>query len=71
MTEFTIDDIVPTVGPINNRNKKEKDRNFVVFYNNVKDSTWPDAKSIDEFYKLPNHIQHECINTFGLVLPTK
>jgi hypothetical protein len=71
LTEFTIDDIVPTVGRKNNINKQEKDRAFVIFYNNVKDSTWPDAKSIDEFYKLPKHIQHECINTFGLMLPTK
>jgi hypothetical protein len=72
LTEFTIDDIVPTAGRLDSFiNKKEQDRTFALFYNNVKDSTWPDAKSIYEFYKLPEHIQRECIDTFGLVLPTK
>lgn len=72
LTELTIDNIVSTVGRMeSSNNKKKQDRAFVAFYNNVKDSAWPDSKSIDEFYKLPEHIQHECINTFGLVLPTK
>ena len=72
LTEFTVDDIVSTVGRLDDRiNKKEKDQAFVKFYNNVKDTTWPEVNSIDDFYRLPEHIQHECINNFGLILPTK
>jgi hypothetical protein len=72
LTEFTIDDIVSTVGRLDDRiNKKEKDLAFVKFYNNVKDTTWPEANSIDDFYKLPEHIQNECINNFGLILPAQ
>ena len=31
------------------------------FYNNVKDSTWPECNSVDDFYNLPAHVQEECI----------
>jgi len=72
LTQFTVDDIVSTVGRLDDRiNKKEQDQAFAKFYNNVKDVAWPEAKSIDDFYNLPEHIQNECINTFGLILPTK
>ena len=34
-------------------------------YYNIKDSTWPDIHSVDDFYNLPKHILDECINVFG------
>jgi hypothetical protein len=39
---------------------------FYNFYQDVKDSTWPDCDSLEEFYHLPKHIQQECINLHGL-----
>jgi len=34
--------------------------NFDQFYQNVKSSNWPECKSLEEFYHLPNWIQQEC-----------
>lgn len=34
-------------------------------YNNVKDSSWPDCNSWEEFSQLPLHIQNECIEVFN------
>jgi hypothetical protein len=31
-----------------------------IFYNNVKDNSWPECNSLDDFYNLPTHIQQEC-----------
>ena len=31
------------------------------FYQNVKDPSWPQCHSLDDFYNLPNRIQQECI----------
>jgi glycine amidinotransferase len=39
---------------------------FALFYNNVKDSTWPDCTTIDEFEQLPANIREECIQVHGL-----
>jgi glycine amidinotransferase len=33
---------------------------FSIFYNSVKDASWPNCQSIEEFYKLPQYIQDEC-----------
>jgi len=33
-----------------------------IFYNNVKDISWPDCCSLDDFYNLPTYIQDECKN---------
>lgn len=33
---------------------------FVRFYNNVRDDSWPDCNSIDELAVLPTYIQEEC-----------
>jgi hypothetical protein len=35
--------------------------NFERFYRNVKDSSWPECDSIENFSLLPDHIQKECI----------
>lgn len=30
-------------------------------YNNIRDPTWPDIKTVDDFNSLPDHIKKECI----------
>jgi hypothetical protein len=40
---------------------------FTEFYTNVKDSTWPDCFTLQEFYSLPAVIKDECINLHGLI----
>ena len=40
--------------------------NFSDFYNTVKDSSWPDCQTIEEFNNLPNHIKTECNEVHGL-----
>jgi hypothetical protein len=39
---------------------------FKEFYNDIKDSSWPDCTSIDEFQTLPLQIQKECVNIHEL-----
>ena len=34
-------------------------------YYNIKDPSWPDIKSVDDFFELPKHIIDECNNVFG------
>jgi hypothetical protein len=41
---------------------------FEQFYNNIKDPSWPDCTSLDEFKLLPDYIKQECIDTHGLGL---
>jgi glycine amidinotransferase len=38
---------------------------FQTFYNDVRDSTWPDCDTVEEFKKLPQHIQNECRDIHG------
>jgi N-dimethylarginine dimethylaminohydrolase len=33
-----------------------------IFYNSVKDESWPTCKTVDDFKKLPQFIQDECVN---------
>ena len=40
--------------------------NFENFYKDVKDVTWPDCASHEEFLELPQHIQNECIQLHQL-----
>lgn len=40
--------------------------NFSTFYNNVKDTSWPPCKNINEFNELPLAIQQECIQVHNL-----
>jgi hypothetical protein len=37
-------------------------------YDAVKDPSWPDVNSLDDFDQLPGHIRTECIQEHGLVL---
>jgi hypothetical protein len=72
LTELSIDDIVPTAGRYDAYiNQQVQDQAFVTFYNNIKDTVWPEVKSLSDFYNLPEYIQNECINTFGLTFPTQ
>ena len=34
-------------------------------YYNIKDPSWPNINSVNEFYNLPQHILDECIQVFG------
>lgn len=36
------------------------------FYSNVKDESWPDCESFEEFFALPAHIQQECYEVHNL-----
>jgi hypothetical protein len=40
--------------------------NLQSFYQRVKDSSWPDCSTVDEFYNLPDYIQKECFEQHGL-----
>lgn len=39
---------------------------FQQFFENVKDVSWPDCKSYEDFLQLPQHIQNECNQVHGL-----
>jgi hypothetical protein len=39
---------------------------FKNFYNNIKDPSWPDCTSMNEFQTLPLQIQKECVEIHGL-----
>lgn len=63
---FSIDDLVPTVGRNDDIiNRSNRIQQFVKFYNSVKDPHWPSCDHPDDFSKLPEHIQKECIEMFG------
>ena len=36
-------------------------------YNNIKDASWPDISSVEDFWNLPEHIINECVNEFEIV----
>jgi hypothetical protein len=40
--------------------------NFSDFYNTVKDPSWPNCQTLEEFDNLPNHIKTECNKVHGL-----
>ena len=35
------------------------------FYNEIRDPSWPDCATEDDFLQLPDHIQQECQSVFG------
>lgn len=39
---------------------------FRTFYNNVRDTSWPDCDSLDDFYNLPESIKTECIDVHNM-----
>jgi hypothetical protein len=45
---------------------KGYDLNFSNFYNAVKDSSWPNCQTIEEFDNLPNYVKTECNKVHGL-----
>lgn len=49
---------------VGNRFYRTWDSNLVISYNNIRDSSWPECKSWQEFDQLPEHIQDECITKF-------
>ena len=55
-----ITDIVDLVDPV------EKAQ-WLNWYNQIKDSSWPDCTSENDFYSLPTHIQTKCIEVFGYI----
>lgn len=70
LIEFSIDDIVPTVGRYDSHlDDSTHDQRFVAFYNKIKDTQWPDVTSVSDFYNLPEEIRLECVNTFGFIPP--
>ena len=67
---LTIDDVIPTHGRHDDYDpEKAKNKLFLNFYNNIKDTAWPECYSLSDFYKLPQEIQTECIETFGFIPP--
>jgi hypothetical protein len=34
-------------------------------YNNIKDPSWPNISSVDDFWNLPEHIINECVSVFN------
>lgn len=44
---------------------KHSQTQWINFYEQVKDTNWPDCYNEDEFYDLPAHIQQECILVHG------
>jgi len=38
---------------------------WLTFYQQIKDPSWPDCDSEEEFHSLPDNIQKECIEIFG------
>jgi hypothetical protein len=66
-----------TVPPVNVRNcisvtnntlylQNTTNFDFIEFYRNVKDESWPDCKTLQEFKFLPTSIKQECIDVHGL-----
>lgn len=41
------------------------------FYNNIRDSSWPDCKYEENFHLLPTHVQQECIEIYGYLIEKK
>lgn len=48
------------VGTVFHTLRGNTDHSVKMFYNDVKDSSWPACNSLAEFYNLPAHIQDEC-----------
>ena len=43
----------------------KKDKLFSIFYQDIKDASWPDCTTIKEFDQVPAHIKQECVEMFG------
>jgi hypothetical protein len=70
LLECSMDDIVSTKDRHDDYQiRKTQDRHFAKFYNDIKDSSWPDCSTVDQFFQLPTHIRDECTNIFGYIPP--
>lgn len=56
---------------INTHSYNSPDTPWLTFYSQIKDSTWPDCDREEDFYKLPKHVQDECIDVFGYKAPIR
>lgn len=68
--EITVDELIPTADR-GLSGQYQTDNNFVLFYNNIRDDSWPECNTEDDFFNLPIHIQNECINVFGYIPKTQ
>jgi hypothetical protein len=59
-------DIIAVIGSALYFQKNTTNFDFTEFYQNVKDTAWPDCCTLQEFYNLPAVIKDECINLHGL-----
>lgn len=62
-----IDSDLPSLLEIPNLEQYHANRKFCTFYNNVRDSAWPDCNSEDDYSQLPANIQKELQEIFGYV----
>jgi len=46
----------------------QKNVKWRVWYNSIRDNTWPDCETENNFVNLPYHIQQECIHVFNYKL---
>jgi hypothetical protein len=60
-------DVISVVDSTLYYQKNTTNFDFTEFYQNVKDITWPDCFTLQEFYSLPTAIKDECINLHGLI----
>lgn len=71
LNDIPIETLVPIAGRyFEYSDQKRRDDLFVNFYKNVKDPSWPEVECEQDFAKLPDHIQRECIDVFGYI-PSK
>jgi hypothetical protein len=68
LTDIPLDKLVPIAGRyFEYSDRKRRDTLFVNFYNNIKDSAWPEVTGENDFAELPAHIQQECVDVFGYI----
>lgn len=41
---------------------------LITSYNDIKDDSWPDIRSLEDWHSLPEHILHECKEVHGVTL---
>lgn len=59
-------DVMTMIGRTFYTTKGCSDLAFKCFYNKVRDYSWPQCHSLDEFFNLPQHIQQECIEQHNM-----
>jgi hypothetical protein len=66
MSYFKAYNSVPTLSNLDNffKRKIKINDDWIKFYSDVRDPSWPDCASYEETYKLPEYIQKEIQNTY-------